>query len=85
MGNYENSEVTVIAVLPEYENQGIGGLLLAEVENWLISKGCDEIWLTTDIDVDLRAYGFYKRLGWQDSKIEKGNRYMRKFLISDHQ
>lgn len=80
MGDYEESELTVIAVLSSYEKQGIGGQLLSSVENWLKSKGCKEIWLTTDIDMELRAYGFYQRSGWVDTKIEHGDRYMRKCL-----
>lgn len=80
MGDYKNGELTVIAVLPEFEKLGIGGQLLTQVENWLRSNGCEEIWLTTDIDTELRAYGFYQRSGWLDSKIEKGNRYMSKCL-----
>lgn len=80
MGDYVDKELTVIAVLPDYEKLGIGGQLLTQVENWLKSKGCDEICLGTDLDVKLRAYGFYRKWGWVDSKIEKGNRYMRKRL-----
>lgn len=80
MGDYEGKELTVIAVLPDYEKQGIGGQLLTQVENWLKSKGCDEICLSTDLDVKLRAYGFYRKWGWVDNKIEKGNRYMCKRL-----
>lgn len=80
MGDYEGKELTVIAVLPDYEKQGIGGQLLTQVENWLKSKGCDEICLSTDLDVKLRAYGFYRKWGWVDNKIEKGYRYMRKRL-----
>jgi hypothetical protein len=36
------------------------------------------LWLTTDLDTRLRAYSFYKKHGWSDSKIENGLRYMRK-------
>ncbi len=80
MGDYRAKEFTVIALLPEYENQGIGVRLLNKVEDWLLSKGCNEIWLTTDTDKSLRAYGFYIKHGWKDCKIEGGNRYMVKQL-----
>ena len=76
MGDYEASEFTVIAILPEYEYRGIGRQLLTKVENWLQLKGCEEIWLTTDIDTNLRAYGFYKKYGWQDKEVKNGLRYM---------
>ena len=80
MGDYETNEFTVIALLPKYESQGIGTQLLSKVESWLHSKGCNEIWLTTDVDTSLRAYRFYKKHDWQDSKIENGDRYMIKRL-----
>ena len=80
MGNSDGGEMTVIALLPEYEDKGIGSKLLTNVENWLHSKGCNEIWLTTDIDPNLRAYGFYLKQGWQDNEIKDGLRYMTKKL-----
>lgn len=76
MGDYEARELTVIALLPEYEGQGIGGQLITKVEAWLKSKGCRSIWLTTDMDTSLRAYGFYLKQGWQDLKIEHDLRFM---------
>lgn len=76
MGDYEAGELTVIALLPSYEKRGIGSQLLSKVETWLRSKGCQCIWLTTDVDPSLRAYGFYIKHGWQDSKIENGDRFM---------
>tara|TARA_B110000879_G_scaffold144075_1_gene187179 strand:+ start:429 stop:872 length:444 start_codon:yes stop_codon:yes gene_type:complete len=78
MGDFDDAEMTVIALLPEYEGKGIGSQLLTNVENWLHSKGCNEIWLTTDIDQNFRAYSFYKKHGWQDSEIKNGCRYMAK-------
>ena len=80
MGDRAACEVTVIALLPSHEGQGIGGQLLGSVEAWLAESGCEEIWLTTDVDTDLRAYGFYRRLGWEDWKIEDGDRFLRKRL-----
>ena len=78
MGNRENGEMWVIAVLKEYEGQGIGKHLLQLVEEWLFSKGWDEIWLTTDPDENYRAVGFYRLSGWKDWKLEDGDRFMRK-------
>ncbi|MEM7082416.1 MAG: GNAT family N-acetyltransferase [Pseudomonadota bacterium] len=78
MGDAANHELTVIALLPEYEGQGIGGQLLSRVEGWLASTGCQQIWLATSLDPALRAYGFYLRNGWRDWKIEDGQRLMRK-------
>jgi GNAT superfamily N-acetyltransferase len=78
MGDRANGEMWVIAMLPEFERMGIGARLLALVEEWLWSQGWSEIWLTTDIDPSLRAYGFYQSQGWSDWKIVDGLQYMRK-------
>jgi ribosomal protein S18 acetylase RimI-like enzyme len=78
MGNKETGELWVIAVLPAYENRGIGKYLLSLVEDWLWTEDRKEIWLTTDPDETYRAVGYYRRLGWRDWKFENGNRFMRK-------
>jgi GNAT superfamily N-acetyltransferase len=75
IGDRSSGEMWVIAVLPGHIGGGIGGALLERVEAWLFSEGCLELWLTTDIDTRLRAYSFYKKHGWTDSKIEKALRY----------
>ncbi len=80
MGDAERAELTVMAMLPKYEGQGVGGQLLSKVENWLASEGCKKIWLTTDTNPELRAYGFYLHHGWQDWKIEYDLRFMSKVL-----
>ena len=82
MGDRATGEMWVIAVLPSHIHQGIGSSLLAQIEAWLFSAGCSEIWLTTDLDVRLRAYSFYRNRGWTDWKIEQGNRYMKKTKTS---
>ena len=76
MADRETGELWVIAVLPEYEQQGIGNTLMGLAENWLWLSGCARAWLTTDIDTNLRAYGFYRRRGWTDWKLEGGLRWM---------
>lgn len=82
IGNKETGEMWVIAVLPEFENQGIGKSLLELVENWLFEEGCPKLWLTTDTDENYRAVGFYRHLGWEDWKIEGGDRFMKKTQTS---
>ena len=79
IGNSQNGEMWVIAVLKEFEDRGIGKHLLQLVEDWLFSVGWNEIWLTTDPDESYRAVGFYQHLGWKDWKIEPGgDRFMKK-------
>ncbi len=85
MGNRKSGEMWVIAVLPEYEGRGIGSQLLAFVEDWLWSEGWREIWLTTDVNPTLRAYGFYRNQGWLDHEIRDDVRYMRKAIPNDFQ
>lgn len=76
MADRSTGELLVIALLPEYENRGIGGKLMQEAENWLARSGCTRAWLTTDLDPTLRAYGFYRHRGWADWKVERGLRWM---------
>ena len=84
MGNRENGEMWVIAVVKEFEGMGIGKRLLAYVEQWLFSQGWSEIWLTTDRDESMRAVGFYRHQGWCDWKIDPdGDRYMKK--VREHE
>lgn len=77
MADRADGELWVIAVLPEFEGRGIGGRLMDLAEAWLWSSGCERAWLTTDVDTALRAYGFYRKRGWADWKIEEGLRWMR--------
>jgi len=78
MGNGRTGEMWVIALLPEAEGRGIGTELMDRVEGWLWSLGWREIWLTTDTDTSLRAYGFYRARGWEDWKVENGDLFMRR-------
>lgn len=79
MGNKENREMWVIAILKECERQGIGKRLLRLVEDWLFSEGWDEVWLTTDPDETFRAVVFYRHLGWIDWKLEPdGDHFMKR-------
>ena len=76
MADRATGEFLVIAVLPEYEGKGVGARLMALAEEWLAASGCRRAWLTTDLDATLRAYGFYRKRGWTDWKIERGLRWM---------
>lgn len=65
MGDRSNGEVQVVAVRPEYEGRGVGKTLLSRVGEWLFSHGHAEIWLRSNPEPAIRAYGFYRSLGWQ--------------------
>lgn len=73
MGDRANGEVQVVAVRPGYEGRGIGKALLARVRDWLFAEGHDEIWLLANPDPTIRAYGFYRKLGWRATGARKGD------------
>ncbi len=64
-GDGETGEILVLAVLPEYEDRGIGSRLLAHVVEWLRSAGFNTLWLSASPDAGTRAHGFYRSLGWR--------------------
>jgi GNAT superfamily N-acetyltransferase len=78
IGDGKTGELWVIAVLPEFEGQGVGSQLLALAEGWLWSKGHAEIWLWTSSDPKKRAYSFYSKRDWYVSETNGDISYMRK-------
>jgi ribosomal protein S18 acetylase RimI-like enzyme len=64
-GAVATGEVLVIAVLPEFERQGIGRALLRAVSEALLCAGCRRLWLSAAADPATRAHGFYRALGWR--------------------
>jgi enterochelin esterase-like enzyme/GNAT superfamily N-acetyltransferase len=77
MANCNNGELWVVAVIPEWEDGGIGRELVRQAEAWLFSHGWQEIWLTTHADEHACVDDFYHDLGWVDWKTE-GYRYLKK-------
>ncbi len=65
MGDSETGEMTVLAVLPEFERRGIGKKLLVQVQEWLFESGHKQLWLVTTPNPSFRAYGFYLSQGWR--------------------
>lgn len=63
----KTGEVLVLALLPEFEGQGIGRQLLEHVVADLRRNGQSSIWLAADSNSGVRAHGFYRRLGWEPS------------------
>ncbi len=64
MGDRDEGEMTVIAVVSDCEQRGIGKQLIRKVQDWLFESGHEEIWLVTTPNPSFRAYGFYLSLGW---------------------
>ena len=78
MGDRPNGEVQVVAVLPEYEGRGIGNGLLTHAQTWLFSEGHEEIWLLANPDPNIRAHGFYRKLGWRATgALREGDEVMK--------
>ena len=63
-GDQRSGEVLVLAVLPDFEGGGIGRRLLSLTTEILFSSGHHELWLAASPRPELRAHGFYRRLGW---------------------
>ncbi len=74
-GDGTTGEVLVLAVLPEYESNGIGRRLLSHVVEWLRSTGFPQPWLAASPDPGIRAHGFYRALGWRPDgrSLENGD------------
>lgn len=66
-----------MAVLPDYEDRGIGKTVLASVRDWLFGQGHEEIWLLANPDPKVRAHAFYRKLGWRATgEIRHGDEVM---------
>lgn len=66
-GVRESGEVAVLALLPEFENRGIGRVLLNRVVQELKTFGFDRLFLGCSPDPSVRSYGFYRHLGWRST------------------
>jgi GNAT superfamily N-acetyltransferase len=71
MADAADATVFAMFVRSTSEGQGLGRQLMAAAEQWLFSRGCEEIWLVTDSNRAVRANGFYRYLGWQDAGIQE--------------
>ena len=50
---------------------------IATIRAKILGCGCAEIWLWTSPDVSTRAYGLYRKFGWQDCGVQNGQRIMK--------
>jgi len=63
MVDLAEGEVFAMFVLPAYEGRGLGRRLMAVAEAALFEHH-DRVFLVTDGRDEIRANGFYQRLGW---------------------
>jgi ribosomal protein S18 acetylase RimI-like enzyme len=64
MAQVSEGYVFACFVRPNFESQGIGRALMNAAEEGLRSADVKKAWLSTGPGEDLRAVGFYRRLGW---------------------
>jgi len=63
-GDIATGEILVLAILPEYENLGIGRVLLDQVVCDLKHLNHKIVFLGCSSNPISRSYGFYRHLGW---------------------
>jgi len=68
-GENASGEVVVLALLPAYEDRGIGQHLLGLVVRHLGSAGHRRLFLGCAADPTTRSHGFYRHLGWVPTGI----------------
>ena len=66
-GVRDTGEIQVLALLPDYENLGIGKVLLSRVVEDLRSLGFKRLFLGCSRNPAHRSYGFYRHLGWRST------------------
>ncbi|WP_330115538.1 GNAT family N-acetyltransferase [Pseudomonas sp. JS3066] len=63
-GDRDSGEIIVLALLPEYEGEGIGMALLPRVVEDFKAVGFNRLFLGCSADPGVRSHGFYRYLGW---------------------
>ena len=82
-GEKESGEILVLAVLPEYENLGIGKELLNKVVSDFKKLGHKYLFLGCSSDPKSRSYGFYRHLGWASTgKLDRNQDEILELILS---
>ena len=63
----ETAEVLVLALLAGYDGSGLGKELLSRGMELLWAAGHQKLWLAAAPDPAMKAYGFYRHLGWKST------------------
>ena len=66
-GSSSSGEIVVLALLPAFENRGIGRELLRRVVERLRGFGHRRLFLGCASDPSVRSFGFYRHLGWRST------------------
>lgn len=85
-GATASGEVEVLALLPAFENQGIGKALLARVVETLGNIGFTRLFLGCSSDPASRSHGFYRHLGWRSTRTfdARGDEVLEYFVDAPH-
>ncbi|QBH97459.1 GNAT family N-acetyltransferase [Limnobaculum zhutongyuii] len=70
MADATEASIFALFVEPDFEGLGIGRQLMIAAEQWLAEMGCAQIWLETDSNLNVRANGFYRYLGWIEDGLQ---------------
>jgi N-acetylglutamate synthase-like GNAT family acetyltransferase len=57
-------EILVLAILADFENQGLGSRLLKQQMEHMHEQGWQRLFLACAPYPEYRSYGFYRHLGW---------------------
>ena len=68
--NEKEAEIITMAILPKYQNQGIGFLILTELEGLLSEISCNKVFLEVASN-NLIAIHLYDKLGFKSFGIRK--------------
>lgn len=74
---HTNGEIQGVYVHPDFGRRGIGGYILAALEDWAIASGLSQLRL----DASLNAEAFYKRHGFE--VVEYGTHRLRSGLLME--
>lgn len=66
-GKSATGEIVVLAILPDFEDRGIGRELLSRTVNDLGKHGHSRLFLGCSPYPESRSYGFYRHLGWRST------------------
>jgi ribosomal protein S18 acetylase RimI-like enzyme len=81
----DTGEIVVLALLPDYEGQGVGKALLGMAVEALRTRGFARVFLGCATDPAVRSYGFYRHLGWRSTGTfnDAGDEVLEYFLMAD--
>lgn len=66
-GDRASGEIVVLALLPEFEDRGLGRRLLDRTVARLSELGHQRLFLGCSPDPASRSHGFYRHLGWRST------------------